>query len=346
MTDDVKKLEDELKRLQKTKPSRPMAISVREAKDIGDFYICIRGVVHNRGEVVPRGFLQVASSEPVRIPTGESGRRQLADWLASAKNPLTARVMVNRIWHHLFGTGIVRSVDNFGRTGERPSHPELLDYLATRFVEEGWSIKKMIRMMMLSRTYQLSSRANPKAAAADPENRLLARMNRRRLEAEAIHDAILYVSGQLDLTMGGPTIKKGTAIEYGYRFDGTRRAVYTPVFRNTLPELFAAFDFADPNLVTGRRSVSTVAPQALFLMNNPFVIEQAQHFASRILAKNNLTDAQRVELAYRMALGRLPSENERRLAMAFLTRKSANPVDEWTSFCQTLFACIDFRYVN
>jgi hypothetical protein len=201
---------------------------------------------------------------------------------------------------------------------------------------------------VLSRTYQLSCSGRPDALAADPENRLLWRGNRRRLEAEALRDAILAVSGRLDRAVGGPTVPRGTASEYGYRFDDTRRSVYTPVFRNRLLELFEAFDFADPNLVVGRRNVSTVATQALYLMNSPFVMEQARHAARALLAVPDLDDGGRVDRAYRLALGRAPTARERELALTFVAGE-ASPQQRpaaWERFYQALFACIDFRYVN
>jgi hypothetical protein len=348
-----KALESELKKLQDKGPQRPLAMGVEDVAKVHDAFVCIRGNIHNRGDKVPRGFLQVLSPEGTlqpTLPTKESGRRELAAWLARADNPLTARVMVNRIWHHLFGAGIVRSVDTFGTTGELPSHPELLDHLALRFIDEGWSVKKLIRTLVLTRAYQMSS--NPRAVAnasgsVDPENRLLAHANRRRLDAESLRDTILTVSGRLDRTVGGPNMRPGTASETGYQFDDGRRSVYTPVFRNRLLELFEAFDFADPNLSLGRRNVSTVATQALYLMNSPFVMEEAKEAAQAAL-KSDLDDGKRVERAYRTALGRPPSERERELALKFVTADSApeKRLAAWSRFYQSLFACIDFRYVN
>jgi len=346
----VKALEAELKRLLAS-GGRPLAMAVSDGAKVTDIPICVRGSYHNRGPVVPRGFLQVATVGAMpAIPANESGRRQLAEWLTSKDNPLTARVMVNRIWHHLFGSGLVRTVDNFGKTGEEPSHPELLDYLARRFMEEGWSVKKLIREIMLSQAYQMSSDepASELAQRIDPENRLLWRMNRRRLDAESIRDAMLVVGSSLDRSAGGPMVAPNT-IERDFRFSDTRRSVYTPVFRNRLLELFEVFDFADPNTCMGRRNTSTVATQALYLLNNPFVMEQARRAALAALAVPGLDDAARLDRAYRAALGRLPTQRERQLALAFLNEAGnavAERVAAWERLYQTLFACIDFRYVN
>jgi hypothetical protein len=359
LTLDSKQLEAELKRLSENGPPRPTAMSIKEAARIEDCRVCIRGNIHNLGAQVPRGFLQVATrgDAPV-IPNAESGRRQLAAWLSSRDNPLTARVMVNRVWHHLFGTGLVRTVDNFGTVGEPASHPELLDFLAIQFVLDEWSVKRLVRSIVLSRAYRMSSDhrfagqiAGRDPQLIDPENRLLWRMNRRRLDAEAIRDAMLVVSGRLDRTMGGPTVKKGTNNEYAYLFDDSRRSVYTPIFRNRLLELFEAFDFADPNLVMGRRNVSTVPTQALYLMNNPFVMEQSRYAAEVMLAVPNMNDAKRVERAYWTVLGRAPTEAECQLALRFVTPSNDAASWEgrsvaWQRFLQSLFACIDFRYVK
>ena len=303
----VKTLEAELKKLNDEGPARPMVMSVQEDIGTGDIPVHFRGSVHTLGEKVPRGFLQVATyGKPPSIPAHESGRRELGEWLASPSNPLTARVMANRVWHWLFGSGLVRTVDNFGTTGEEPSHPELLDYLAVRLGEQSWSVKKLVREIVLSRVYQLNSAADggtasphkdrrtllasaAKAAKVDPENRLLWRMNRRRLEAECLRDTILSVSGELQPSTGGPTIAPGTAADYAYKHTSKQRSVYLPVLRNALPELFEVFDFADTSRVTGQRNVTTVAPQSLFLLNHPFVMEQARHFADRLLAKSGRT---------------------------------------------------------
>jgi hypothetical protein len=326
-----------------------MVMSVVEAPEIKETRVHVRGSVHSLGAPAPRGVLQVATlGEAPVMPSDESGRRELAAWLAGANNPLTARVIVNRTWSWLFGVGIVSTPDNFGTTGEAPSHPELLDALALRFADEGWSIKGLVRRIVLSRAYQLSTTADPKALAADPENRLHWRMNRRRLDAECIRDTMLMVSGQLDLTMGGRTFPRELASDYGFPQTTLRRSVYAPVFRNALPELFEVFDFADPSMVVGRRDVSTVAPQALFLMNHPFVMEQARQSARRLLDTADLdTDDARLVRAYRLTLGRPPSAAERRIGLQFINQDSGETAEEtWTALFQTLFASLDFRYVN
>jgi hypothetical protein len=330
-----------------------MAMAVSDDSNVEDCHICIRGNVHNKGPIAPRGFLTallpdtLQKSPALDIGPKQSGRLQLAAWLASPDNPLTARVAANRVWHHVFGSGIVRTVDNFGVTGEAPSHPELLDFLAQRFVEQGWSIKKLIRELMLTRAYQQASSGDmvttQRAAKVDPENRLFWRMNRHRLEAECIRDAMLAVSGSLDPTMHGPLITKAT-LEREYRFEDARRSIYTPVLRNRLHELFEVFDFANPNACLGARSASTVAPQALYFMNSPFVMDQARR-AAQLLAQTRLDDNGRLERLYRLALGRVPTARERELALTFLSQ-SAQRDAGWERVCQALFGCVDFRYVN
>ena len=322
----------------------------------GDIPIHIRGTVHNLGEIAMRGFLRVAMrGSPPEISSDESGRLQLAEWLASPENPLTARVLVNRAWHWLMGDGLVRTMDNFGTTGSVPTHPELLDWLAIRFMEEGWSIKWLVREIVTSRVYGLSSATSPESATLDsrevqdPENRLRWKMSRRRLDAECIRDAMLAVSGELDLTMGGPTYQAGQNADYGQIFDAPRRSVYVPVLRNSLPELFEVFDFADPSMVTGQRNVSTVAPQALYFLNHPFVRQRAQAAARLLLEEFTRDDEERVSWMYRRALGRPPTVPERKLARQYL-RESADSgvpaLEAWTELVQALFGSLDFRYLN
>lgn len=346
LNESIEAMQAELEQLEQSAPPPPERVmAVKEAKDAGDCHLCIRGNVHNLGPTVPRGVLSAVSDDPqLQIAAGESGRLELAQWIASSENPLTARVMVNRVWHHLLGTGIVRTVDNFGTRGEQPSHPELLDYLAVRFVQQGWSIKSVIRDIVHSRTYQLSSRRQSSAASSDPENRLFSRQNRRRRDAEALRDAILSLSGRLDFTAGGNTVRPGTQSEYGYTFDSHRRGVYLPVFRNRLPDMFAVFDFADPNISVGQRNVSTLSTQALYLMNSPLMMQHAEAAAERLLADPAKSPQQRIDHLYEEAFGRLPTAEERRIAGEFIDETS--DVEDWARLCQAAMASIDFLYVR
>ena len=344
----VKGLEAELKKLTKTGPPRHTAMAVRDDTEPADTPVRVRGVEKQRGETVPRGFLQVAlrTGSPALSPD-ESGRRELADWIASAEHPLTARVFVNRVWTWLFGAGLVRTVDNFGTTGEPPSHPELLDFLAARFVEEGWSVKKLVREIVLSRTWQ--------QAVGRGENPLFAHASRRRLDAEQLRDTLLAVSGRLDLKYGGLNI--GTAgdidansfsaqnTEYSYVYADTRRSVYTPAFRNKRLELFEVFDFGDINTTIGQRHVSTVAPQALYFLNHPFVLEQARAAAEQTMAQSG-SEEEKIVSVFRRTLGRAPSAGELEKCRRFLTSGPAPTLETWTQLQHALFASVDFRYLE
>jgi hypothetical protein len=361
---DVTALEKKLATLQKKAPKRPMAMAVEEAEKIEDCRICIRGSVQHRGPAVPRGVLQVATlGDAPKIPHDESGRRELAEWIVSPQNPLTSRVYVNRVWYYLFGSGLVRTLDNFGTTGEAPSHPELLDFLAARFMDKGWSTKGLLRELVLSHAYRMSTADNARAVAVDPENRLLWRMNRKRLDAESLRDAMLLVNGQLDLTIGGPNIvnkndeqgPSASATEYAYVFADVRRSVYTPAFRNRMHELFEVFDFANQNSSVMKRNVTTVAPQALLMLNGTFVMAQARAAAEQALSLEALSDEQLIEEAFHETLGRAPTDAERKIAEVAVApeadRADGRDTDEarlakWERLYQGLFGCIDFRYLN
>jgi mono/diheme cytochrome c family protein len=334
----LKELEQQLKQAKSSAPPRPRVMSIAERPQIEDIPVHVRGSVHTLGEMVPRGFLQVIGGAAPSLPGDQSGRFELAKWITSPENPLTARVYVNRVWQALFGAGIVRSTDNFGTTGELPSHPELLDYLARQFQGQGWSVKQLVRSLVLTRTYQLDSAADDNSRRIDPENRLLAHANRRRLDAESLRDAILSISGQLDRTMGGPNLTAGTSSDYDYRHDSLRRSVYLPVLRNSLPDLFEAFDFPDPSLVVGTRNVTTVTPQALFLMNHPWVRGQAGQAAQQLLAADLPDDAARIDWAFCQSLGRHPTEAERQVAIETVT------AGDWTDLYHLLWMSLDFRY--
>lgn len=340
-------MEVELAELRKTAPEVPMAMSVLEEKTGQDLAIHIRGNVHNLGEVAPRGVLQVATyGGAPKMPTDGSGRLELARWMVDPHHPLTSRVMANRVWHWLFGAGLVRTVDNLGTTGETPSHPELLDHLATQFVQEGWSVKRLIRTIVLSRTFRQSS--SGESSPSDPENRLLSHMNRNRLDAESLRDAMLAAAGVLDLTMGGRTYPANLSSDYNFEYRLSQRSVYAPVFRNSLPEMFEVFDFANPSMVTGRRNVSTAAPQALFLMNHPFVREQARSAAQRLLAESGEDARSRLNRAYMLTLSRQATDAEMALSEKFLVSATADSSggEAWTQLVQALFASIEFRYLR
>lgn len=364
----VKELERQVRKVRGTGSARPEAMTVLEDEKPEDCAVHIRGSIRNLGPVVPRGFLTVAShGEIPQVPATQSGRLQLAEWIASDRNPLTARVLVNRVWMHLFGEGLVRSVDNFGTTGEKPSHPELLDALAMEFMEDGWSLKRLVKRLIMTRAYQMASASPGRDAglAKDPDNRLLWRQNRRRVDAEALRDAMLAVSGSLDTRVGGPNVtadavdsNSGGAqnLEYSYVYTDTRRSVYTPAFRNKRLDLFDAFDFADINQPIAKRHTSTVAPQALYMLNHPFVIEQSRKAALLIMERASASDsdADLVHRVYQQTLGRQPTAGELKLAAQFLimpsdlSEEDASQVrhENWALLVQTLFASVDFRYIN
>jgi hypothetical protein len=337
------------------------------SRAIADSPVFTRGEVDKPGAVVPRGVLQVVTTSPPKVRSG-SGRLELADWVASKDNPLTARVMVNRVWLHLFGRGIVPTPDNFGAAGQPPTNPQLLDYLAVTFVEDGWSVKKLVRRIMLSGAYQLDSRADPKNLEADPDNATVWRMTPRRLDAEALRDSMLAVSGQLDLNppLGSTVARAGEGpTQQGPRFGGgvlqtindprnSIRSVYLPVVRDNLPEALSLFDAADPSLVVAERPVTTVPAQSLYLLNNPFVMRASDAAADKLL-KSTTTDTERVRAAYLTFYGRPPTEKELTAATDFLsTYKAAIAKDRvpafrqeretWAAFCQALFASAEFQY--
>ncbi len=333
--------------------SGPPVMAVRDSARPAHGQVNIRGEVNDLGPEVPRGYVRVLTypQSPDVVPA-QSGRLQLAMWMTSKHNPLTARVMANRVWFHLFGRGIVETVDNFGALGERPANPELLDYLAVRFVAHDWSVKKLIREVMLSRAYQLSSDHSDANYAADPDNKLVWRMNRRRLEAEVIRDSLLAVSGQLDLARPAGSLTQtitGGEIGRQARTAGLQepvkfRSAYLPMVRGLVPEFLNLFDVADAELVVGQRDVTTVAPQALYMMNNPLVGEQAKATAERLAGKSDLADnAARVDYAFRLVLGRPASSDEQAATLAYLQSCEDAPA-AWMNVCQTLFASAEFRY--
>jgi hypothetical protein len=331
-------------------PPRAFAMGVRERDEILDSPLYFRGELDQPREVVPRGLVRVLCDEKTAPITAGSGRRELADWLASSANPLTARVIVNRVWLHLFGRGLVPTPDNFGAAGRPPTHPELLDTLAVDFMADGWSIKRLIRRIVLSRAYALDSAYDPRHFDADPDNTLVWRMSKRRLEAEAVRDALLFVSGRLTSRppVGSAVARTGEGYALFLRLSGvdvadTHRSVYLPVLRDQVLESLALFDFADPSLVTSARATTTSPAQALYFMNSPFVIRQAEALAERVCAAEK-DETRRIERAYRLALSRPPTAGERDRALAFLRNFTA--VDPWPALCQALFASAEFRYLS
>ncbi|MCB1235466.1 MAG: PSD1 domain-containing protein, partial [Verrucomicrobiae bacterium] len=319
--------------------------------------IHLRGNAHNLGDEAPRRNLAALGGQAA--PAGASGRLDLARALVSEDNPLVRRVLVNRVWHHLFGRGIVPTPDDFGFLGQRPSHPELLDRLAADFSGEmDWSLKRLIKTIVLSHTYRVGSAANPandpgRLAVVDPENILLHRAPVRRLEGEAIRDAILAVSGRLDPTVGGPSIPvhltgfmdgRGRPKSAGPLDGAGRRSLYTEIRRNFLPPLMMTFDMPVPFNAMGRRGVSNVPAQALALMNDPFVVEQAGLWAKRIADDTSLTDEQRIERLFLDAYGRKPTHDESRQLTNYLGQE--NPDEAWRDLCHALFNKKEFIYLN
>jgi hypothetical protein len=355
----VKKLTEEMKQLEARAPKPPSAMAPHDAKEIGDCQICIRGEVAQRGKEIPRGFLRVASDgTPTVIEKDESGRLELADWIARADHPLTARVMVNRIWQHLLGEGLVRSVDNFGQLGERPTHPALLDTLAVSFVEHNWSTKQLVRRIVLSRTYGQSTALSTQALELDPGNRFLWHANRKCLSAEELRDSMLQFSGELDFSIGEsevanmPRLAVDNNKQVSTKLNQTsRRTLFGPIIRNELPAFLTLFDFADPDLVTGQRPTTNVPAQALYLLNSPFVQQQASRIAERILAAEASDDA-RIQTMFQWILCRdaTPEEMLRTaqfLAEALKTSGKQQPAeqqrDAWSQTVQCLLASTQFR---
>ena len=358
---ELKELDDQIAALQKTKPPLPRAMSVGEGKPT-NLRVHIRGNYLTLGEECSRGFPGVITdSKQPAVPADHSGRLELAQWLTDAKNPLTARVFVNRIWRWRFGRGIVASVDNFGTLGDLPTHPELLDYLATSFVkQDGWSLKKLHKRMMLTNTYMMSGKFEKTAANIDPDNKLLWRFPRQRLEAESIRDSILFVSGTLDRKMGGTTITlaprsyvTSTNTSDPVNYTSLRRAVYLPVIRSAVYDVYTAFDFGDPTVMNGDRSSTTVAPQALFMLNSSVVLAATKAQAGDLLKHPDWTDDRRVKELYLTCYGRPATSAEVSRALTFLSRfqtayaKAKDPrLSAWQSLCKAVIAANEFIYVE
>tara|TARA_R110002096_G_scaffold147671_16_gene307712 strand:- start:49120 stop:51201 length:2082 start_codon:yes stop_codon:yes gene_type:complete len=320
--------------------------------------IRIGGMPKDHGPIVNRGGLSIPGMPTwSEISIEKSGRLELAEWLAAPENPLTARVIVNRVWHHLFGQGLVRTVDNFGVMGDEPSHPELLDHLSAGFIADGWSIKRLIRRIVLTETWQLSSESNAKNQEIDPENRFWWRANFRRLDIEQFRDAVLSVSGQLDLSPPDGSIMRhvyagkdygngGNRVEFREEIASDRhRTIYLPIVRNEMPEFLQLFDFADPNVSIGARHSRTIPSQSLFLMNGTFLETQAKAAAQRILS---VPAASRLELAFRLTSGAKPDSASKQIASAYLDLRGAetNEEDAWADLIHLLLASGQFRFLE
>ncbi len=302
-----------------------------------------RGSAINLGDIVPRRYLQIlASAERQPFQKG-SGRLDLAQAIVDRNNPLTARVLVNRIWQHHFGAGLVRTPSDFGVRSDPPSHPELLDALAASFMEQGWSIKNLHRQIVLSNTYQQASADRPECQSVDPENRLLWKFNRQRLDLEALRDALLSTSGRLDSKVGGPSINMLAVPAV------PRRTVYASIDRLALPSLFRTFDFPSPDTTTPQRDNTTVAPQALFMMNHPFALESAQYLIARREVTGAADFATKVTKLYELVLSRGPSAGERKFAEEFFTgpdQKIQETPENWTMFAQALLMTNEFAFID
>jgi hypothetical protein len=354
----VRALRAELKQLEDAAPPEPdMACAVLKG-ELVEQAVFIRGDYNSPGEPAPKAFPAIIAGEDQPPIENSSGRLELANWLARPGNPLTARVMVNRIWQWHFGEGIVRTPSNFGKMGERPTHPELLDYLARHFVENGWSLKQMHRLILHSSAYQMSSAATDRKAEQDPENLLLSHFSRRRLAVEEIRDGLLAAGGSIDFEMGG-------TMQSGFGTDGensndrlsidpttvTRRLVYLPLRRSNLPALLNLFDFGDATIPLEKRPLTNVAPQALFMMNSEFVAERARNIAQSLLDAGGLSDSGRIEQAYLRTLNRRPDAEEIDTGLTYLAAlqgrfSAVSGLDAWQSLCRILIASNEFVYVD
>ena len=373
LTEKLKKLSTEIQHAEFFSSKVPKAFAMHDGEDPAAMPVYIRGNPYAPDRIVPRGALRVASWQAFpEIPDGQSGRLQLADWLVDEQNPLTARVTVNRIWQKLFGEGLVRSVDYFGVRGETPSHPELLDHLATRFMKSGWSQKQLIRAIVLSRVYRLSSINDSLTNKVDPDNRLLWRMHRQRLDAEAIRDSTLAISGELKESHGGPALvlenveNTGALVAKGvnppnYSHRKPRpsqefeRTIYLPVMRTGFTgedRIRSYFDFVNPELIAGQRNQTVVPTQSLFLMNNDAYRKRAKLIIDRLFAESKTHD-ERLEQLWLRVLSRPMSPSERQDAIAFLgetqsldtpdNKKISEPV-AWQELCHSLLSSNHFVF--
>ena len=350
--DELGKLRAALKQLEDNPPPLVSAMGVTDG-NATELPVFVRGD-HNTPASFkqPRRFPQVLS-DGKPLGNENSGRLALAQWIADKKNPLTARVMVNRVWRWHFGRGLVATTDNFGLLGERPSHPDLLDWLAAWFMDNGWSVKKLNTLILTSATYQMSSTASPAALQQDANNVLLSRAPLRRLEAEPLRDSLLELGGLLDKQVGGfvwtfenyKLVFNHTS-EDATTYESNRRALYLPVIRNHVYDLFELFDFPDPGTVNGNRADSTIAPQALYLMNSPLVLRATEFMAEALLKEGDLTNAQRVQRLYAQVFNRPPTVKETQRAVVFINNFAQDRLASWQALSQALVSSNEFLYLK
>lgn len=347
-------LKKDIKALEKQKPVLPTALGVLEKKTEPSYFLH-HGSADSPGSLMKPGVLSVITPGEWEAPAGVPARQAFAEWITAPDNPLTPRVMVNRIWQHHFGEGLVRTTSNFGTTGEKPSHPELLDWLSSQFIHQGWSIKKMHRMILLSRAYRMSSNDQEAGLQTDPENRLLWRQSRRRLEGEAIRDAILQAAGTLDTKIGGPgfhpyidpSLWAGSS---GRTWDGKeiddpstwRRSIYIFQKRTIQVPMMELFDAPNGIGACARRNRSTIATQALILMNNAFVLDQAARFADRLKKEAGEDQSRQINLAFQLTLSRPPSATELDAALSFIKQSPEGMRD----FAHAIFNLNEFAYIQ
>lgn len=345
--DDKGRLAELTRELERLKMG-PFIHALADAQKAQNVKVLLRGNQNSPGDEAPRRFFAILSHDDTAFTKG-SGRLELAEAIASRSNPLTARVMVNRLWQHHFGRGLVRTTSNFGLLGEPPTHPELLDYLASRFMEQNWSVKAVHREILLSSAYRMSSRAAGRGQEIDPDDRLLWRMLRQRLDIEAWRDTMLAVTGKLDLTIGGPSVSLSDT-------NNNRRTFYASVSRHDLDALLRLFDFPDPNVTSDNRMNTTVPLQQLFVLNGEFMVQQAKSFAAMLNAIPGATNSSRIRRAYQLAYNRAPSDRELALALAFvgdargpITVAHQTPesrLTRWEQFAQALLGSNEFLYID
>lgn len=351
----IHELAESARLFESAAPDETSVMGVADKGVVDGLAIHIRGSYRNLGDVVPRGFPEVMVSQgatPI-FSRHSSGRLELARWLANATHPLTARVIVNRVWRWHFGRGLVESTENFGVLGDRPSHPELLDYLARWFIESGWSIKELNRLILTSSTYRMSS-VHPEAQSAlaiDPENRLRWHYKLERMDAEPLRDSILQVAGRLDCQLGGKSVPlrnrqfvfDHTSIDHT-KYDSIRRTVYLPIIRNHLYSLLEQFDFPDPTMPVGSRNTSMVSVQMLLLMNADWIIDSASLLARRSQEFSS-EPSRRIDWLFETVLGRAPKEHEQRRFLDAISAGQASGEDPWVTLAHNLLICSEFIYV-